>query len=243
MAIQAAQLIARVSVEGAAAAQGQLLGMGSAADATEARFRSLAVIGSGLLVAGLIAVGVVSAKMAGDFQQAVNRLKTGAGDTTDSFATLSKGILQVSVATGLMSGPLTKAMYEILSSGQRGAQAFDTLSAAAKGAVMEQANVVDVSDTLSGTMTNFGTKVFGAVAYMNGLIMAVSRGRITLQDLSTAMGPIEPVAHAMGISFADLAAAMSTQTNAAIPAARAATGLRFMMQALEVPTSKADRKS
>jgi len=218
-----------------------LLGVGQAADAAEARFRSLAVIGSGLLVAALIAVGVISTKMAADFQQGVNRLKTGAGDATDSFSTLAGGILKVSVATGLMSGPLTKAMYEILSSGQRGAQAFDTLSAAAKGAVIEQANVVDVSDTLAGAMTNFGTKTFGAVAYMNGLITAVSRGRITLQDLSTAMGPIEPVAHAMGISFADLSAAMSTQTNAAIPAARAATGLRFMMQALEVPTTKASK--
>jgi len=226
-------------VEGAAAAQGQLLGMGQAADATEARFRSLAVIGSGLLVGALVVVAGASVKMAADFQQAVNRLRTGAGDTQDSFNTLAGGILKVSVATGLMSGPLTKAMYEILSSGQRGAQAFDTLAAAAKGAVIEQANVVDVSDTLAGAMTNFGTKTFGAVAYMNGLITAVSRGRITLQDLSTAMGPIEPVAHAMGISFADLSAAMSTQTNAAIPAARAATGLRFMMQALEVPTTKA----
>ncbi len=237
--ITAAQIVGQVTLLGATEAEGKLLTLGAATDAQSARFRMLAGIGASVLVAGLVAVGFASAKMAGDFGQAVNRLNTGAGDVTDSFATLSSGILKVSVATGVLSGPLTKAMYEILSSGQRGAQAFDTLAAAAKGAVIEQANVVDVSDTLSGTMTNFGTKVFGAVAYMNGLIMAVSRGRITLQDLSTAMGPIEPVAHAMGISFADLAAAMSTQTNAAIPAARAATGLRFMMQALEVPTKKA----
>ncbi len=239
--ITAAQIVGQVTLLGATEAEGKLLTLGAATDAQSARFRMLAGIGASVLVAGLVAVGFASAKMAGDFGQAVNRLNTGAGDVTDSFATLSSGILKVSVATGVLSGPLTKAMYEILSSGQRGAQAFDTLAAAAKGAVIEQANVVDVSDTLSGTMTNFGTKVFGAVAYMNGLIMAVSRGRITLQDLSTAMGPIEPVAHAMGISFADLAAAMSTQTNAAIPAARAATGLRFMMQALEVPTSKAKK--
>src|SRR6266567_1848613 len=237
--ILASQIVGQVTVLGAEAAQAKLLGVGASADKAQARFTALAAIGSGLLVAGLIAVAVKTDEMAANFQQAVNRLRTGAGDVTDSFATLSSGILQVSVATGLMSGPLTKAMYEILSSGQRGAKAFDTLAAAAKGAVIEQANVVDVSDTLSGTMTNFGTKVFGAVAYMNGLITAVSLGRITLQNLSTAMGPIEPVAKAMGISFADLAAAMSTQTNAAIPAARAATGLRFMMQALEVPTSKA----
>ena len=224
---------------GAEAAEGKLLGLSAATDATQERFRTLATVGAGLLVAGLVAVAVKSSEMAANFEQAVKRLRTGAGDVTDSFATLSSGILKVSVATGVLSGPLTKAMYEILSSGQRGAQAFGTLAAAAKGAVIEQANVVDVSDTLAGAMTNFGTKVFNANAFMNGLVTAVSRGRITLQDLSVAMGPIEPVAHAMGISFADLAAAMSTQTNAAIPAARAATGLRFMMQALEVPTKKA----
>src|SRR5258707_5411900 len=37
----------------------------------------------------------------------------------------------------------------------------------------------------------------------------------------------------------DVAAAMTTQTNAMIPAARAATGLRFMMLGLENPTKKA----
>src|SRR6185312_16203508 len=186
---------------------------------------------------GLVAVKV--GEMAANFQQAVNRLRTGAGDTQDSFASLSKGILQVSVDTGVMSGPLTQAMYQILSSGQRGAQAFKTLSAAAEGAQIEQANVVDVSKTLSTVMTDYGTKVFGATQYMNGLITTVAHGKITLQDLSTAMGPILPIAHNLGISFSDLSAAMATQTNAGIPAERAATGLRFTMQALENPTKKA----
>jgi TP901 family phage tail tape measure protein len=239
MALTAASLIARVSVEGASAAQGQLLGMGAAADATQARFRGLATIGAGLLVAGLIAVGVKSAEMAADFQQAVNRLRTGAGDTQDSFATLAKGILAVSVATGVMTGPLNQAMYLIISSGQRGAQAFDTLKVAAQGATIEQANVADVANVLSGVMTNYGTKIYGATQYMNGLIEAVKHGKITLQDLSTAMGPIDPIAQQLGISMADVAAAMTTQTNAMIPAARAATGLRFMMQALEKPTHQA----
>ncbi len=237
--ITAAQIIGQVTIVGADVAEAKLGATGKAADAAALRFTNLAAIGSGLLVAGLVAVGVKSSEMAANFQQAVNRLNTGAGDVTDSFASLSSGILKVSVATGVLSGPLTKAMYEILSSGQRGAKAFDTLAAAAKGAQIEQANVVDVSDTLSGAMTNYGTKVFNASAFMNGLVKAVSLGRVSLQDLSVTMGPIEPVAHGMGISFADLAAAMSTQTNAAIPAARAATGLRFMMQALEVPTKKA----
>src|SRR5258706_14884476 len=74
---------------------------------------------------------------------------------------------------------------------------------------------------------------------MNGLIFAVAHGKITLQDLAVAMGPIDPIAQSLGIHMQDVAAAMTTQTNAMIPAARAATGLRFMMMALENPTHKA----
>ena len=187
-----------------------------------------------------VAIGVLAVKAAADFQQGLNRLRTGAGDTQDSFASLSKSILAVSVDTGQMTGPLTQAMYLILSSGERGAQAYNTLSVAARGAVIEQANVVDVANVVSGVMTNYGTHIYGAAQYMNGLISAVAHGKITLQDLSVAMGPIDPIAHQLGISFADVAAAMTTQTNAMIPAARAATGLRFMMSALENPTAKAN---
>ncbi len=196
-------------------------------------------IAAGLALAGIgVAMGI-AIKQAADFQQGLNRLITGAGDTTDNMQKMGQAILGVSADTGVMTGPLLQAMYLIISSGQRGAQALDTLSVAAKGAQIEQANVVDVANTLSGVMTNYGTRTHTATQYMNGLIEAVKHGKITLQDLATSMGPIDPIAQQLGISMNDIAAAMTTQTNAMIPAARAATGLRFMMQALENPTKKA----
>ncbi len=204
--------------------------------------RNMATAGAAVATAALIGVGVASTKMAADFQQGMTRLVTGAGDVTDNMAMMSKSVLATSVATGVLAtgtDGLVAAMYPIISSGQRGAEALDTLSVAAKGAQIEQAGVVEVANTLSGVMTNYGTKNFTATQYMNGLIAAVKQGKITLQDLAIAMGPVDPIAQQLGISFNDMAAAMTTQTNAMIPADRAATGLRFMMMALENPTSKA----
>jgi TP901 family phage tail tape measure protein len=234
--ILASQLVGIVSITGADEGAAKLFSVGAASDAAGKQIAALATGAIVLLGAVVVAKSV---EMAANFQQGVNRLRTGAGDIQDSFASLSSGILQVSVATGLLTGPLTSAMYLILSSGQRGAQAFNTLTVAAKGAVIEQANVVDVANTLSGVMTNYGTKIFSATDYMNGLIFAVAHGKITLQDLATAMGPIDPIAQHLGVSFSDMAAAMTTQTNAMIPARIAATGLRFLMQGLENPTKKA----
>ena len=239
MSITVSQLIGLVTISGAEEGVKKLQGVGAASDLAGSRLALLA--GGAALVAGaaFLLIGAKASQMAGDFQQGVNRLRTGAGDVQDSFNTLGNYIKQVAINTGTATGPLIQAMYLILSSGQRGAQAFSTLAAAAKGAVIEQANVIDVANVLSGVMTNYGTKVFGATAYMNGLITAVALGKITLQQLAVAMGPIDPIAKSMGVSFSDLAAAMTTQTNAMIPADRAATGLRFLMQQLENPTKKA----
>ncbi len=152
---------------------------------------------------------------------------------------MGQSILGISVATGVLTGDLLPAMYQIISSGQRGADAENTLKVAAMGAVAEQAKIVDVAKALTTAMTDYGTTQYNATQFMNGYTRATQLGKLTLEQLSTSMGPILPLAKNIGISFADVAGAMSTMTNAGIPAERSATSLRFLFQSLEVPTHKA----
>ena len=202
---------------------------------------SLELLGLITLVGAAIALalGVAAVHAAANFQQGLNRLVTGAGDVTDNMTLMGQSILGISTATGVLTDQLLPAMYQIISAGQRGAQAEDTLAVAARGAVAEQANVVDVAKALTTAMTDYGTAQFNATQFMNGYTRAVQLGKITLEELSNSMGPLLPLAKNLGISFADVAAAMSTMTNAGIPAQRAATSLRFMFQSLENPTKKA----
>src|SRR5260221_4484540 len=192
-----------------------------------------------VVAAVAIALGVVAVKVAANFQQGLNRLVTGAGDVTDNMNLMGQSILGVSIATGVLTDKLLPAMYQIISAGQRGAEAEDTLAVAARGAVAEQANVVDVAKALTGAMTVYGTAKFNAVQYMNMFTRATQLGKLTLEQLSNSMGPFLPIARNLGIHIQDVAAAMSTMTNANIPADRAATSLRFMFQSLENPTKKA----
>jgi TP901 family phage tail tape measure protein len=203
---------------------------------------SLLAILALVAVAIAVGLGIAGVKAAADFQQGLNRLVTGAGDVTDNMQKMGQAILGVSVNTGLLTSGtdgLNAAMYQIISSGQRGAQSIDTLSVSAMGAQIEQAKLVDVAKALTTAMTDYGTKQFNATQFMNGYIVAVQRGKITLEELSNTMGPLLPLAKNLGISFADVAGAMSTMTNAGIPAARAATSLRFLFQSIENPTHKA----
>jgi len=234
--ISAAELIGLVTIKGAEQGALQLARVGESADSAGAKLAGLAVGGTVLAGAALVGIGIAATKMAADFQQGVNRLRTGGGDIQDSFNSLWTGIQKVAVATGELTGQLTPAMYLIVSAGQRGAQAFATLTAAAQGAQIEQAKVADVTQILTTLQTDFGIKTYTAAQYMDGLVSAVSHGKITLEDLSTAMSPILPMAGQLGIHFADVSAAMADMTNQGIPAAQAATSLRFVFQSMILPT-------
>src|SRR6266568_1694272 len=196
--------------------------------------------GVGAAIAGVaVVMGVMAVKAAADFQQGLNRLVTGAGDTTDNMQKMGAAIRGISQDTGVLTDQLLPAMYQIISAGQRGAAAEDTLAVAAKGAQAEQAKVVDVAKALTTAMTDYGTAQFNATQFMNGYTRAVQLGKLSLEQLSTSMGPLLPLAKNLGIHFQDVAAAMSTMTNAGVPVERAATSLRFMFQSLENPTKKA----
>ncbi len=139
--------------------------MGQSAQKSGAAFKELALSGLKLMavlslvaVAVAVAIGVAAIKAAGDFQQGLNRLVTGAGDVTDNMNLMGQSILGISTDTGVLTDQLLPAMYQIISAGQRGAQAEDTLAVAARGSVAEQAKIVDVAKALTTgrTLTEHG---------------------------------------------------------------------------------------
>jgi TP901 family phage tail tape measure protein len=237
--ISAAELLGIITIRGADEGVLKLARVGESADSAGAKLAGLAVGGTVLAAAGLLALGAAAVKMDADLQQGVNRLKTGGGDIQDTFASLRSSIQSVALMSGILTGPLTDAMYLIVSAGQRGSQALATEAAAAQGAQIEMANVVDVTKILTTLQTNWGLKTYTATQYMDGLVAVVKNGKINLEDLSTKLSAILPIAAEFGISFKDIASAMAVQTNAGLDAAKSATGLQSVMVNLENPTAKA----
>ncbi len=199
--------LASINVKFGANTGGFTSGLGSMQSAMRGFSASAPMLlaGVGIAIAALaVKMGVDAVKAAADFQQGLNRLITGAGDTTDNMQKMGQAIRGISQDTGVLTGELLPAMYQIISANQRGAQAEDTLRVAAMGSIVEQAKIVDVAKAITTVMTDFSNKHYTATQAMNGLTRA-----------------------------------MSTMTNAGVPAERAATSLRFLMQSLENPTKKA----
>lgn len=187
----------------------------------------------------VVAIGTKSVKAAGDFQAGMTRLVTSAGELPQNLQMVSNGILQMAVDTATSTDQLSQGMYYIESSGYRAAAGLGVLRVAAMGAKSENADLMVVSQALTGVLTDYHMKASDATVAMNGLIATVQNGSTNLQDLSSSMAAVLPVASSLGIGFAQVAGSLDTMTNAKMSARQAAMNLGHVLLALSAPSNVA----
>lgn len=239
MAIVASQLIAKVGVEGDTEAKARLESVGKTSDATSSSMGDKLLGATMLAGAGLLALGVKAAQMAGNFQAGLTSLVTGAGESAKNIKLVGDSLLQMSVDTGTSTDQLISGMYMIESAGYHGAAGLAVLQAAAEGAKVGNADLGTVADGVTTIMTDYARSHVSAAQATNLLVATVAAGKTHMQDLASSMAMILPTAASMRVHLQDIAGAMATMTGEGVPAADAATYLRQMLMALENPASKA----
>lgn len=235
--VVAAQLQAVVSVSGANQAKSDLEGVGSAVDSAGG-FMGTALVGAAVAAgAAIIGFGVKSVQAASNFQDSITLLKTGAGDTQDNMTTIGNGILNLATATGTSTQQLTSGMFQIMSAGFRGQQALDVLSAAAEGAKEQNADLGTVAGAVTTVMHDYASSNYTAVQATNALVTTVGDGKMHLQDLSSSLAAVAPLASSLHIPFQQVAGAIAMMTNAGVPAQQASQNLAFAIRAMNTETS------
>lgn len=191
-------------------------------------------IGVAALAAG--ALGLASVKMAGDFNASMLTIKTGAGGINENLQKLSSDVLALGPATGTGTKALIDGLFQIESNGQRGSQAINTLTMAAEGAKVGNADLGTVAKATTAIMTDFASKNITAAQAVNTLIATVGDGQTNMQDLSASLSSILPTASSVKVGLTDVMGAMATMTGESVPAADAATYLRQMLMTLASPS-------
>ncbi len=236
MSVAVSQLVAAVSVTGVEQAVVGLLRTGAASDTAGERLGKLAAGAAVVTGAALVGIGVTAVKMAGDFQEGMTGLVTGAGESQKNLALVSNGILQLAVDTGTSTKQLTDGMFMIESAGFHGAAGLTVLKEAAMGAKVGQADLGVVADATTTVMKDYASSHVTAAQAVNTLLAVVSNGKTHMQDLAASLSQILPTAAAFKVSLNDTAGALATMTGEGIPAANAATYLRQTIVALETPS-------
>ncbi len=239
MPIIASQLVAAVETQGSEEANAKLLSVGATSDSVGGKIgthlKEAAMIGAG----AFIALGATSLKMAGDFQEGMTSLVTGAGESEKNIKMVSDAILDMSVKTGTSTEQLTAGMYMIESAGFHGAAGLAVLKAAAEGARVGNADLGVVADGVTTIMTDYAKSGITAAQATNTLVATVAAGKTHMADLAASLAMILPTASAVGVHLNDVAAAMATMTAEGVPAADAATYLRQTLMSMENPGTKA----
>ena len=164
-----------------------------------------------ILVAGAV-IGVVSIKMAADFQSATTRLVTDAGESVKNIDMIRKGILGMAGAVGSTPKQLAEGMYYIESAGYHGAAALKILKASAQGAAVGFTDMASMSSAVTTVMRDYNLGADRAAAVTSALITTVSVGKTNMTLLANSMGRVLPIAAAFGIPFKQVAGAIATMT-------------------------------
>lgn len=239
----------RAFVAGSGEAAASIKGIGSAATASSnaqvaAAEKSAAaqrMIGkaakwSALAVA---AVAFEAYKLNTSFDQQIAQIGIVTHESGKQLETLRSKILDLAKPTGAKPLDLAEAMVHISKIDLPGVNRLNLLRAAADGAVVGLANVVETTDTLAGAikvgMPGMARDVRTA---MGQLITSAQTGNMSLTDFNHAMGTgVLPAAKVYGLTLQDVTGALSVFTdehmNGASAMAQFATSFHFLTGATE----------
>jgi TP901 family phage tail tape measure protein len=199
----------------------------------KAGLATAAVLG-GAMVAGL----GESVKAAADFQGQMTELVTGAGEVKDNLNLVSTGILKMAGDVGQSASSLASGMYMIESAGFHGADGLKVLQSAAEGAKVGNSDLATTADAVTTVLKDYHMAAGQATDATNFLVAVVSQGKTHMQDLAGSLAAILPTASALGVPLDQIGGGMATLTARGVPAADAATYLRFTLSALAAETPK-----
>lgn len=198
-------------------------------------------------VAAGVGIAAISVRMAGDWQASMIKLTTSAGEAgtvvngklTGPIAQVSDGLLKMAVQTGTSTKELASGMYFVESAGFHGAAGLQVMKAAAEGARAEGASLSTVTDALTTALHDMGMGANQSIPMMNMMVRAVGDGKMTMEAFAGSLHSVLPQAHAAGIEFPDVAAAIATMTVAGTSADQATQMLGHTIQSLQNPNAQA----
>ncbi len=196
------------------------------------------MLGIGTAAASAIAYSV---KQAGDFQQQLTALVTGAGEAERNIKGVNQGILTMAGNVGVNAIDLAKAMYPIESAGFHAAAGLQVLQASAEGAKVGLADQTSVADGLTTALKDYHESASAAAGVTGQMIGAVAAGKMHMQDFASSLSKVLPYAAALHIPFQEVAAAEADMTAHGVPAAKAATAIQAGLQQLINPSAAASK--
>ncbi len=203
---------------------------------------ALGGVGAGMAaVGGLMTAGLgLASKAASDFGQQIARVRTVISEADFATADIKKTTMGLAASYGIPALKEADGLYETISAGITDAdEATRLLEVANEFAVGGTTDLMGAVDVLTSSVNTYADTGLTAQKASDLMFTAIAAGKTTAEELSHSLGEVAPTAHAAGVSFEELQAAIAAMTVQGIKTPQAVTGLNALMSNLIKPSKDA----
>ncbi|EJC3739875.1 phage tail tape measure protein [Enterococcus faecium] len=184
----------------------------------------------------LIGVGVAVAKVGGDFEAQMSRVKAISGATGDTFEQMKQQAIDLGAKTAFSAKESAAGMENLASAGFSAQEIMKAMPGLLDLAAVSGGDVALASENTATALRGFGLEASQAGHVADVFARAAADTNAEVGDMGEALKYVAPVANSMGISLEETAAAIGIMSDAGIKGSQAGTTLRGALSRLARPT-------
>ncbi|EGP4846812.1 phage tail tape measure protein, partial [Enterococcus faecium] len=183
----------------------------------------------------LIGVGVAAAKVGGDFEAQMSRVKAISGATGDTFEQMKQQAIDLGAKTAFSAKESAAGMENLASAGFSAQEIMKAMPGLLDLAAVSGGDVALASENTATALRGFGLEASEAGHVADVFARAAADTNAEVGDMGEALKYVAPVANSMGISLEETAAAIGIMSDAGIKGSQAGTTLRGALSRLARP--------
>ncbi len=182
--------------------------------------------------------GAGAVKMVADFDTSMTKLNTLVGISEGEIEKFKESVLALSGEVAQSPNELAEGLFFLTSAGLRGANAMETLEAVSKAVAIGLGEQTDLAKVAGAAQNAYGKDVLSSAEALDVFGAMVKTGMFESSELAAVLGKEAGFAAALGISFEELGAFISTYTRTTGDATSATVGVSGVMMAFTKETEK-----
>nr|DAQ14700.1 MAG TPA: tail tape measure protein [Caudoviricetes sp.] len=173
-----------------------------------------------------------SVDIGASFETALAKVSTIADTSKVSVGDLNKQILDTSGSMGVAAADIAEAAYQAISAGQDTANAVAFAGQASKLAAAGFTSSSSAVDILTTALNAYGLSADQSTHVSDVLLTTQNLGKTSVDELSSSMGKVIPLAAAYGVTVENLSSGLAVMTANGIATAEATTYTKSMLNEL-----------
>ena len=190
----------------------------------------------------IVGIGVAAAKIGGDFESQMSRVKAISGATGSSFDELRQQAIDLGAKTAFSAKESAAGMENLASAGFDSKEIMKAMPGLLDLAAVSGGDVALASENAATALRGFNIDAGQSGHVADVFARAAADTNAEVGDMGEAMKYIAPVASSMGMSLEETAAAIGIMSDAGIKGSQAGTSLRGALSRLAKPTDEMQAK-